>query len=459
MSSRWIRCRRIVTPDGEVDGAIHIADGKIVGVVPRASVVDPFEELPESWVLLPGLVDTHVHINEPGRTEWEGFHTATRAAAAGGITTLVDMPLNSSPVTTRAEALGDKLRAAEGQLHVDCAFWGGLIPGSLDHLNDLLDAGVRGLKVFLVDSGIDEFPPVAESELRSAMAVLADRELPLLAHAELADDTAPTMDNPRSYRQYLDSRPTRWEDRAIELLIRLCRDTGCRTHIVHLATASALPLLEDARREGLPITVETCPHYLHFAAEAIPDGDTRFKCAPPIREAHHREALWRALESGAIDLVASDHSPSPSAGKCLDTGDLQRAWGGIASLQLTLPVLWTGALHRGLGLDAVARWTSTGPAQLAGLGTHDGFPCKGQIAPGFDADLVAFDPQATWQVDGATLEHRHPTTPYHGETLHGRVEVTWLCGRVVHRRGASDTFPNPASGRPWVRPAAVGALR
>ncbi len=416
--------RRVVTPAGLHAAAVVVSGETIVDVVAP-------EEIPGSCrvedvgdrVVLPGLVDTHVHINEPGRTEWEGFATATRAAAAGGITTLVDMPLNSSPVTTTAEALALKVAAAEGQLRVDCGFYGGVVPGVRGELGPLIAAGVLGFKAFLCHSGIDEFPNATEADLRAVMPELARAGLPLLVHAELIGDDVPpapaTASECRSYARYLASRPTAWEHDAIRLMIALCRETGCRVHVVHLASADALPMIAEARAAGLPLTVETGPHYLTFAAEEIPDGDTRFKCAPPIRERTHRERLWQGLRDGLIDTIGTDHSPAPPELKLLDTGDLSRAWGGIASLQLALPAVWTEASRRGFTLVDLSRWMSHHPAELVGLSGR-----KGEIAPGRDADLVVFDPEASDAVDPATLHHRHRATPYAGRVLTGRVEAT-----------------------------------
>ena len=461
MGRQMVRSRQIVTPGGVVDGVVLVEEETIVGVV-EGALFDwgsdwggvPVQDV-EGAMLIPGLVDSHVHINEPGRTEWEGFACATRAAAAGGVTTLVDMPLNSSPVTIDRRALDLKRKAAEGQLTVDCAFWAGGVPGSdLGEVEGLLDEGVCGVKVFLVDSGIDEFPPVGERELAPLMERLARRGLPLLAHAELPFGVAGgalVNEDHRLYRRYLESRPPVWEERAIKLLIGLCRATGCPTHIVHLATLSALPALWVARREGLPLSVETCPHYLAFTARDIADGDTRFKCAPPIRDGQHREALWQALRSGELDLVASDHSPAPPALKALDRGDFVAAWGGIASLQVALPVVWTEARRRGFNVTDLTRWMSTAPARLAGL---DGR--KGAIAPGFDADLVAWYPERRFTVEGRRLEHRHPTTPYEGRILEGVVETTWVRGQRVYDRGV---FADPPRGRTLRRGSDVGQHR
>jgi allantoinase len=414
-------------------------------------------EVPEGWsiddvgdhVVLPGLVDLHVHINEPGRTEWEGFWTATQAAAAGGITTLVDMPLNCSPVTTTVSALQQKQAATEGKLWVDCGFHGGIIPGNSGEVDSLLGAGVLGFKAFLCHSGIEEFPNATEADLRAVMPKLSAARVPLLVHAERvgplpAGVEARLMADSRSYRAYLASRPREWEHDAIQLLIRLCREYRCPLHIVHLASAEALPVIAQARAEGMPLTVETCPHYLCFAAAEIPDGDPRFKCAPPIRELEDRERLWEALQSELVDTIGSDHSPAPPELKHLLTGDLRRAWGGIASLEISLSATWEGAVRRGCTLVDLATWMCRRPAELVGLVGH-----KGVLAPGYDADLTIFDPEAAFTVDPALLHHRHKATPYEGRCLRGRVERTYLRGRLVYDHG---DFADVPGGRILLRP-------
>ena len=431
-SETWaLRSRRIVTPTGERDGTVLVRGETIVDVVDSVPagvrVVDVGE-----LAVLPGLVDTHVHINEPGRTEWEGFETATRAAAAGGITTLVDMPLNSSPVTTTVAALEEKLAASAGKLFVDVGFYGGVVPGNGDEIEPLARAGVLGFKAFLCHSGIDDFPAATESDVRHA--VIHAGGLPLLAHAEIVEPLSLDVidrlaKSPGSYTAYLASRPREWEHAAIRMLIAVCRETKQRVHIVHLASADALPMIAEARAAGLPLTVETCPHYLYFAAEEIPDRDTRYKCAPPIRERSHRERLWKALQGGLIDTIGSDHSPAPPAIKLLDTGDLSKAWGGIASLQVSLAAVWTRAREHGATLLRVSEWTSRNPAKLVGLADK-----KGAIAAGLDADLVVFDPDTEQTVVGKSLHHRHKATPYDGEKLRGRVVTTFLRGRPVGDR-------------------------
>jgi len=445
MNDEFLLCsRHIVLPDEVVAGCVHVRGETIAGILRDGEQLPdiPKRDVGDSWIF-PGLVDTHVHINEPGRTEWEGFTTATAAAAAGGITTLVDMPLNSDPATTTAAAFREKLAAANGKLSVDCGFYAGLIPGNVGDLEELIAMGVLGVKAFMVYSGIPEFLNVTEKEMREAMPILARHGIPLLAHAEIDGDVELPSDDRKSYRRYLASRPSVWELDAISLLIDLCRMTRCHVHVVHLATAEALPMLAAARAEGLPITVETCPHYLHFQAEQIPDADTRFKCAPPIREAKHREALWTALQAGGIDFVVTDHSPCPSEMKVFDQGDFVRAWGGISSLQVSLPVMITECLNRSIPLVSIARWMSEAPARLVGL-----YPKKGAIAPGADADLIVVDPGRSFTVQAAKLRHRHKLTPYENETLYGVVETTYLRGRVVYADQQKDCSP---SGRALLR--------
>ena len=431
----------MVLPDRVRPAAICISEGRITAIRDYAhapgdaTVIDAGDQ-----VILPGLVDTHVHINEPGRTEWEGFPTATRAAAAGGVTTVVDMPLNSVPATTSVEGFDAKVRAADGMCYVDVGLWGGVVPWNTEALEALAKRGVLGFKCFLSPSGVEEFVNVSEEDLRDALPVLARLGLPLLVHAELPAllrHPDPFRD-PREYRTWLDSRPAESEHAAISLLIRLAREFRTHIHVVHLASADALSLLDEARAAGVSVTSETCPHYLTFAAEDIRDGATAFKCAPPIRSGDHRERLWRALAAHQIDLVATDHSPAPAALKHLDDGDFVRAWGGIASLQLGLAAVWTGAASRGMLFDYVAHWMSGAPARLAGLMN------KGAIAAGRDADLVIWDPDATFVVDPSDLFHRHPITPYVGRTLRGVVKTTILRGEVIYDEGQ---FTSDPSGR------------
>jgi allantoinase len=426
-----LRSRRTLTPNGIKDAWVLIRGKRIAGLLPGESPLEgPVQDLGDK-VLLPGLIDPHVHINEPGRTDWEGFDTATRAALAGGITTLVDMPLNSVPVTTTVPALAAKLAAAENQLHAHCGFWGGLVPGNEGEIEGLIRAGVLGFKAFLTHSGIDDFPNVTEADLHKALPILAKHDLPLLVHCELSQPNDEWLQqDKRSYRHYLASRPKAWEDEAIALMIRLCDTYRCRTHIVHLSSANALAPIAAAKAKGLPLTVETAPHYLFFQAEDIPDGHTEYKCAPPIREKENNDQLWEALRTGLIDLVATDHSPAPPALKQLATGDFTTAWGGIASLQLSLPVVWTAARARGFTLEHLGRWLAGNPARLIGRERQ----C-GQIAPGFAADLVVLDPEKTFTVTESLLHHKHKVSPYLGQTLWGVVEQTWLEGTKVYDQG------------------------
>ena len=430
-----LRSRRVLLPDGVRPADVAVRGGRIAAVGGHGELDGPAVEDVGDAMLMPGIVDTHVHVNEPGRTEWEGFATATRAAAAGGVTTVVDMPLNSIPATTTVGGLRAKLAAAEGRCSVDAGFWGGVVPGNAGELRPLWRAGVLGFKCFLTHSGVEEFPNVTEAELREAMPVLAELGAPLLVHAELPQPLERAVAecaglDPCRHATWLRSRPAEAEVEAIALMIRLCREYGTRVHIVHLAAAEALPLLREARAAGLPVTVETAPHYLHFAAEEIADGATACKCAPPIRGGDNRERLWEALAAGDIDLVATDHSPCPPELKGREAGDFFAAWGGIASLQLGLPVTWTGARRRGMGPERIAQWMSAAPARLAGLEHR-----KGAIAPGCDADLVVWEPEAELRVRAEALHHRHPVSPYVGDVFSGVVRATYVRGVRVYDRG------------------------
>jgi allantoinase len=430
-----VRSQRVVMLTGVRPAAIHILAGRI-------SAVSGFNAVPSGApvfdagrsVVMPGLVDTHVHINEPGRGDWEGFDTATRAAAAGGVTTLIDMPLNSIPPTTTAEGLEAKLQAARGRCWVDVGFWGGLVPGNASELRRLFEAGVFGFKCFLVPSGVPEFGHVDESHLRAALPELASMGAVQLVHAELPEPiqkaAAEASTDPRQYGTWLSSRPRAAENEAIALLVRLSRETRARIHVVHLSSSDALPTLRRAREEGLSLSVETCHHYLTFAAEVVREGATEFKCAPPIREEENREKLWAAVEERLIEPVVTDHSPSPPALKCCNSGDFLRAWGGISSLQLSLPALWTQARARGHRVEKLTEWLCRAPARLAGLEKR-----KGSIAVGYDADLVVWNPEAALEVKPEELHHRHKLTPYRARTLQGVVEATFLRGEKIFERG------------------------
>jgi allantoinase len=428
---------RVVTPEGVRPAAVIVEHGFIQAVcapgdAPREAVLHNFGDL----VILPGLVDSHVHINDPGRAEWEGFATATLAAAAGGYTTLVDMPLNCLPETTTVAALTEKRQAAAGQCRVDWAAWGGLTDHNLEHIEPLAAAGVPGFKCFLVDPGIvPGLAMLGPQQLEAAAPALARSGLPLLVHAELAEHlyNGGDAEDWHHYATYLRSRPDEAEFAAIRMLIGLCRKYSFRLHIVHLATALALDELAAARAEGLPITVETCPHYLHFTAEEIPDGATLFKCAPPIRSRTNREGLWKGLRDGIIDLIATDHSPCPPAMK---QGNFRQSWGGIASLSVAASVIWTEMNQRSLPLTDLARWMSSEPAKLAGLQKQ-----KGAIAKGHDADLVIFDPDAKFTLTKEDLHYRHPVSPYLGETLQGKVQATFLRGTAVYEQGSFRNSP------------------
>jgi allantoinase len=436
-----IKSKNIITPSEIIDGMILISNGKIADVISTVS----YNEQPESGLLdfpiddvgdcvvMPGIIDPHVHINEPGRTEWEGFDSATKAAAAGGVTTLIDMPLNSSPVTTTRKNMNLKLESAKNSIHVNCGFWGGVIPGNEKELEGLLDNGALGLKAFLTHSGIDEFPNAGEAQLRKALQVLKKFDKPLLVHCELdasVPDHKRLQENPRSYLAWMDSRPKSFEDNAIKMMIDLCRETGARVHIVHLSSADSIEQIQKAKEEGLPLTVETAPHYIFFHSESIPDGDTRFKCAPPIREKANNEKLWKALGEGIIDFIATDHSPAPPELKEIESGDLSRAWGGISGLQFSLPVSWTGALERNFSVTDISKWLCENPARFLKIDSQ-----KGKIVKGFDADLCVWMPANKFTVTEEMTHHRHKNSPYINTELYGIVNKTYLNGYNIYSNG------------------------
>lgn len=433
-----IRGRRVVMPDGVREACIHVSNGSIERVAafddvpPGVPLVDA-----GASVVLPGLVDTHVHVNEPGRAEWEGFDTATRAAAAGGVTTIIDMPLNSIPATTTPEALARKRDAAEGRIHVDVGFWGGAVPGNLGDLGDLHRAGVFGFKAFMCPSGVTEFPPLDLDQLREAMTEIAAFDGLLIVHAELPEPIGAAAvrlagADPFAYSTYLASRPPESEERAVVAVIAASLASGCPTHVVHLSASSCLDVVDGSKGR---VTAETCPHYLSFEAERIRDGATEYKCAPPIRDAENRERLWEGLRAGALSSVVSDHSPCTPE---LKAGSFFEAWGGIASVELGLRAVWTGARARGFEIEDVSRWMSEGPARIARL---DG---KGAIAEGKDADIVVFEPDEASEVDPSELHQRNPITPYAGRPLDGRVMATYVRGVQVY---ADGRFPNQQAGR------------
>jgi allantoinase len=444
MNLRAFLSRQVVTPDAARPAALLVEGSQILDIVPRDQI-PPQTEVHDfgDAAILPGLVDSHVHINDPGRAEWEGFTTSTRAAAAGGYTLLVDMPLNCLPATTNVAALEAKRAAAKGRCCVDWMAWGGVVADNPHDIEPLAHAGVPGFKCFLVHPGIDGFTMVTEQQLRTALPHVARTGLPLLVHAELSAPIDAATENLADadwslYETYLQSRPEEAELAAIRMLLSLCREYKFRLHIVHLSASQALPELRAARSEGFPVSVETCPHYLHLVAETIPRGATLFKCAPPIRRRENCEELWQGLRDGTIDLVATDHSPCPPEMKRLAEGNFRSAWGGIASLSLALPLMNTEASKRGFSLTDIARWMSEAPANLAGCHTR-----KGRLAAGHDADFVVFDPETEFVVTKDRLHYRHPVSPYLGEKLRGVVKATYLRGNLVYSGG---DFPGEPAG-------------
>lgn len=440
-----IRGKQVVLPGTTAPASLHVQGEKIFAIAGYDDVPANCELVTadNDSIVMAGLVDTHVHINDPGRTEWEGFATATRAAAAGGVTTLVDMPLNSIPPTTTRAGLAAKLEAAQGQCSVDVAFWGGVVPGNTSELQPLLNAGVVGFKCFLIDSGVAEFPNVTEDDLRAALPVLTQGNALLIVHAEVAGpvqiattEQAETSADPRRYATFLASRPRAAEDEAVAMMIRLSREYGARVHIVHHSSADSLPMLRDAKTAGVRITAETCPHYLTFAAEEVPDGATEFKCCPPIRERENREQLWSALEDGTIDFVVSDHSPCTPDLKLRESGNFLEAWGGISSLELRLPAVWTESQRRGFSLTDLSCWLCSAPAALVGLEGS-----KGSLTAGHDADVVIWNPRKEFRVEGESLQHRHKLTPYQDRVLHGTVEKTFLRGQKIYDDGKLRSEP------------------
>lgn len=423
-----IRGERVLTTAGFQPREVAVSQGQIARMEPLGNGLEGEQiiDLADDEVLLPGLVDTHVHINEPGRTEWEGFDSATRAAAKGGVTTVIDMPLNSIPPTINVEALEEKVAATEGKRHVNVGFWGGAVPGNKDDLRALHDAGVFGFKCFLLHSGVDEFQPLTPDELEEYLSELVNFDATMIVHAEdsRSIDRAPQPEGDQ-YARFLGSRPRSAENLAVAEVIARARWTGAKAHILHLSSSDALPMIASAKRDGVRITAETCPHYLSLSAEEIPAGNTAYKCCPPIREATNRDLLWEGLEEGTIDCIVTDHSPSTIDLKHLDSGDFGTAWGGIASLQVSLPVVWTAARARGIPLEKVVEWMSSAPAALAGLRS------KGTIGVGFDADMSIFAPDEAFVVHAEHLEHKNPITPYDERALSGVIRRVFLAGKDI----------------------------
>lgn len=443
-----LQSKRVIIDGKMISACVEIKKELICGIHSHNTELEcPIEDL-NDLVLMPGLVDSHVHINEPGRTEWEGFNTATQAAAAGGITTLVDMPLNCIPATTNKSALFEKLESVKDKLWVDCGFWGGVIPGNIEELDELLSAGVLGVKSFLIDSGVEEFPQVEEIDIRRAMPILAKHDVPYLIHAEL--DCGDLEESPigNKYQSFLQSRPKKWENDAVDLMIDLTRDAkqngyDNKVHIVHLSSDEALNSIQKAKSDGLKFTAETCPHYLTIAAEDIPDGKTLFKCCPPIRENQNRKHLWQAIKDNVIDFIVSDHSPCTPQLKEIESGDIEKAWGGISALQFGLSLIWTEAKKQGLTLTEISRLMSTETARFAGLDK-----IKGKIKVGHHADFLVFDDSEHFTINNEMIKHRHKVTPYVGREVVGTIKQTYVRGQKVY---SQQGFSNMPIGKPLLK--------
>ena len=426
MSVKGIHSKRCWIEGQLQEATVFFEEGIITGIEKGALVHDDNVYNAGEAVFMPGIIDVHVHVNEPGRTEWEGFDTATKAAAAGGITTIVDMPLNASPVTTTVRALEEKLQSTNGKLNVNCGFYGGLVPGNTGELEGLIKAGVLGIKAFLTHSGIDEFPNVTEADLDAAMPILSRHRVPLLVHCELSDNyhKEALTESPTNYQAYLSSRPKEWENKAVEMMIRLCRKHNCPVHVVHVSSAEALGAIANAKGEGLPLTAETCPHYIYFNAEDIPDGQTIYKCAPQIRELANNELLKEALDEGVLNLLATDHSPAPPSIKEIESGNLQKAWGGIAGLQFLLSASWS-ALGDDMSVEKFIPLLTEHPARL--LNIHH----KGFLRSGYDADITIWSPEESTIIKEEDILHRHKISPYIGRRLMGTVKQTYVNGELV----------------------------
>jgi len=443
-----LQSHNVIINGEQIAACVEIKNELIYDILPHGVALScPVQDFGDK-VIMPGLVDSHVHINEPGRTEWEGFNTATQAAAAGGITALVDMPLNCIPVTTTKAAFQEKLDSVDDKLWVDCGFWGGVIPQNIADLDELLTAGVLGVKSFLIDSGIEEFPPVEAKDMRAAMPILANHDVPYLIHAELDCGSFNDVEITKEYNSFLESRPKSCENDAISLMVDMARESkekgdNCKVHIVHLSSDEALTTIENAKAEGLRFTAETCPHYLTIASENIPDGKTLFKCCPPIRENENREHLWQAVTDGRLDFIVSDHSPCTPELKHIDTGDIEKAWGGISALQFGISLIWTEAKTRGFSLVDITRLMSTETAKFAGLDS-----VKGNIKIGNHADFLVFDPNAQFTITNEMIKHRHNITPYAGRKVTGQVLHTFVRGHHVYQQ---DEFINEPKGRPLLK--------
>lgn len=428
-----LKSKNIVTPTNIVEGIICCNEGKILSIKAYNSNIENIIDVGELFVL-PGVIDPHVHINEPGRTEWEGFNTITKAAIAGGVTTLVDMPLNASPVTTTVVAFDAKIKATSNKLNCNCGFWGGVIPGNENEMEGLIKKGVLGFKAFLTHSGIDEFPNVTENDLRKAMPIIAKHNLRLLVHCELSKVLS-FQESESSYLNYMNSRPREWEDNAIELMIQLSQEFNCKVHVVHLSSSNSIKKIQEAKSKGIPITVETSQHYLYFSSEEIGNGKTEYKCAPPIREKENNIKLYKALEENIIDFVATDHSPCTPNLKELESGNFMKAWGGISSIQFALSVLWTVVKNNNGSIHQLVKWLSENPAKCIGFKNT-----KGKIEIGFDADLIVLNPEEKFTVTESSIHHKNKITPYLNKLLCGVVHQTYLKSKLVFNNGEFITL-------------------
>lgn len=445
MNQLNIHSKRVLINDQLIEATISILDGKITDIAPGKSNIDGLVSYGND-VIMPGLIDSHVHINEPGRTAWEGFNTATKAAAAGGITSLVDMPLNSSPVTIDKPSFEIKLNAANQNLHVNCGFWGGVVPENAETIQEVIDTGVLGIKAFLTHSGIDEFPNVTEHDIRAAMPLIAKHNIPLLVHCEIDSDHAGLKaleKNPDSYQMYLESRPRSWENDAIKMMIRLAEEFNCHVHIVHLSSSDLVPYIQEKRAQGLKLTVETCPHYLVLSSENIPNGEPIYKCAPPIREKENNNKLWEAIRNDIIDFIVTDHSPATPELKKLETGNYKEAWGGISSLQHSLSLVWTEAKKRGFSIADISKLMSANVAAFLKLKN-----IKGKLEIGYDADLTVWSPEETFTIESRDLQYKNKITPYLGMTLEGVVKQTYVDGKLVYDQG---NFENLNKGKTLIK--------